>query len=66
MQKADGMPVDCAINGDNLHTIPKSRSRERILALRPEQGHARTLVQLVEEVPLHIFLTLLTQAGVCT
>jgi mRNA interferase MazF len=27
---ADGMPVECVINTDNLHTIPKDRLRERI------------------------------------
>ena len=30
---ADGMPVDCVVNTDNLHTIPKERLRERIMAL---------------------------------
>ncbi|MBN1418330.1 MAG: type II toxin-antitoxin system PemK/MazF family toxin [Planctomycetes bacterium] len=24
------MPVDCVINRDNLHTIPKDRLRERL------------------------------------
>ena len=27
---ADGMPVDCVVNTDNLHTIPKDRLRQRI------------------------------------
>lgn len=30
---AEGMPADCVINTDNLHTIPKDRLRRRILAL---------------------------------
>ena len=30
---ADGMPVDCVVNTDNLHTIPKTRLRERITVL---------------------------------
>jgi mRNA interferase MazF len=34
---ADGMPSDCVINADNLHTIPKDRLRRRILALSGEQ-----------------------------
>lgn len=34
---ADGMPSDCVINTDNLHTIPKDRLRERILILSAEK-----------------------------
>ena len=30
---ADGMPVDCVVNTDNLHTIPKDRLRQRITVL---------------------------------
>ena len=30
---ADGMPVDCVVNTDNLHTIPKDRLRKRITAI---------------------------------
>ena len=30
---ADGMPVDCVVNTDNLHTIPKDRLRERITVI---------------------------------
>jgi len=33
----DGMPVECAVNLDNLLTIPKSRLRQRITALPPSQ-----------------------------
>ena len=29
----EGMPIDCVINADNLHTVPKDRLRERILVL---------------------------------
>ncbi len=29
----DGMPVECAVNLDNILTIPKSRLRERITML---------------------------------
>jgi len=36
LQTSDGMPVDCVVNTDNLHTIPKSRLRERIMTLRSE------------------------------
>ena len=30
------MPSDCVANTDNLHTIPKDRLREQIIALRAE------------------------------
>jgi mRNA interferase MazF len=30
---SEGMPVDCVINTDNLHTIPKDRLREKIIDL---------------------------------
>jgi mRNA interferase MazF len=33
LTRADGMPSDCVINTDNLHTIPKDRLRERITIL---------------------------------
>ena len=39
---ADGMPVDCVVNTDNLHTIPKERLRERIIALTEERLFALT------------------------
>ncbi len=31
----DGMPTECAVNLDNILTIPKSRLRQRITALPP-------------------------------
>lgn len=34
---ADGMPVDCVINTDNIHTIPKDRLRERVKVVPEEQ-----------------------------
>lgn len=35
---SDGMPVDCVINAENLHTIPKPRFRQRIMALAAERS----------------------------
>ena len=32
----EGMPVDCVINTDNLHTIPKDSLREQITQLSAE------------------------------
>ena len=37
LRVSDGMPVDCVINTDNIHTIPKDRLRARITAV-PEEG----------------------------
>jgi len=37
---ADGMPADCVINTDNLHTIPKDRLRERIMVVTADQQFA--------------------------
>lgn len=31
-----GMPADCVINTDNIHTIPQDRLRQRIIQLSPE------------------------------
>ena len=39
---ADGMPVDCVINTDNLHTIPKDRLRGRIAPLPEDKSFALT------------------------
>ena len=39
---ADGMPVACVINTDNLHTIPKHRLRRRIAMLADERLFALT------------------------
>lgn len=36
LSSADGMPADCVINTDNLHTIPKDRLRQRITLLSSE------------------------------
>jgi mRNA interferase MazF len=33
LSRADGMPTECVINTDNLHTIPKASLRERITKL---------------------------------
>lgn len=35
--ESDGMPRQCVINTDNLHTVPKSHLVEHILALSDEQ-----------------------------
>jgi len=40
LTSADGMPTDCAINADNLHTIPMDRLRARIVALSDAQEFA--------------------------
>lgn len=40
LSMADGMPSDCVINTDNLHTIPKDRLRERLTALNAERMFA--------------------------
>ncbi len=34
---ADGMPVPCVANTDNLHTIPKEQLRQRITTLSGER-----------------------------
>ena len=34
---ADGMPVACVVNADNLHTLPKDRLRQRITSLLAER-----------------------------
>jgi mRNA interferase MazF len=39
---ADGMPVDCVVNTDNLHTIPKERLRQRITTLPADRHFALT------------------------
>lgn len=33
LTKADGVPTDCVVNFDNLHTIPKNTLRRRIATL---------------------------------
>lgn len=32
---ADGVPTDCVVNFDNIHTLPRSLFRRRVTALRP-------------------------------
>jgi len=39
---ADGMPVECVINTDNLHTIPRDRLRERITVVPEDRLFALT------------------------
>ena len=34
---SDGMPVDCVINANNLHTIPRQRLRQLITTLSDER-----------------------------
>jgi mRNA interferase MazF len=31
----DGMPTDCVVNFDNLHTLPREAFRRRVAALSP-------------------------------
>jgi mRNA-degrading endonuclease toxin of MazEF toxin-antitoxin module len=33
LSPADGMPVSCVVNTDNLHAIPKDRLRQQMAAL---------------------------------
>lgn len=37
LSTSDGMPADCVINTDNIHTIPRERFRQRILSLSAQQ-----------------------------
>lgn len=37
LSRADGMPSDCVINTDSLHTIPKDHLRERITLLSTDR-----------------------------
>jgi mRNA interferase MazF len=32
---ADGVPTDCVVNFDNIHTVPRSVFRRRVTTLRP-------------------------------
>lgn len=36
-KKADGVPSDCVINFDNLHTLRRETFRRRIVALSPKR-----------------------------
>jgi mRNA interferase MazF len=33
----DGVPTDCAVNFDNLHTIPRDKFRRRVVQLGPSR-----------------------------
>lgn len=33
----DGVPTDCVVNFDNLHTLPRSLFRRRVTALSPQR-----------------------------
>lgn len=33
--KADGVPSDCVVNFDNIHTIPRASFRRQVTALSP-------------------------------
>jgi mRNA interferase MazF len=33
----DGVPTDCVVNFDNLHTVPRDALRRRVTALRPSR-----------------------------
>lgn len=37
LTKADGVPTDCAVNFDNVHTIPRETLRRRVTALSPSR-----------------------------
>lgn len=34
---ADGVPTDCVVNFDNIHTIPRTTFRRRVTALSPHR-----------------------------
>ncbi len=34
-QGADGVPTDCVVNFDNLHTVPRASFRRQVTALSP-------------------------------
>lgn len=37
LTKADGVPTDCVVNFDNVHTIPRATLRRRVTALSPSR-----------------------------
>jgi mRNA interferase MazF len=43
--RRDGVPTDCVVNFDNIHTLPRTALRRRIAALSPARmaGACRTL-----------------------
>jgi mRNA interferase MazF len=36
--QADGVPTDCVVNFDNLHTVPRSAFRRKITSLSSARG----------------------------
>jgi mRNA interferase MazF len=36
-QDGDGVPTDCVVNFDNVHTLPRERFRRRVVALSPKR-----------------------------
>lgn len=40
LTRDEGMPTDCVVNTDNLHTIPKDRLRVHILSMGEEKQFA--------------------------
>lgn len=37
LTEADGVPTDCVVNFDNLHTIPRETFRTRVTTLPPQR-----------------------------
>ena len=37
LTRADGIPTDCVVNLDNIHTIPRQALRRRVTALPPNR-----------------------------
>ena len=37
LTRADGMPADCVVNLDDIHTVPKTNVLNRITELSPER-----------------------------
>ena len=35
--KADGVPADCVVNFDNIHTLPRAAFRRRVVTLSPRR-----------------------------
>jgi mRNA interferase MazF len=35
--EGDGIPVECVVNFDSIHTVPRSSFRRRVAALSPER-----------------------------
>lgn len=46
LTQADGVPTDCVVNFDNIHTIPKETLRRRLTTLTPSRmADARRALQ---------------------